>query len=210
MIDKSDVSNLGGLNIIIELMKNYKNNDNIKMLDVGCGIGHSVNCLSDMGFDIIGIDSSEKIIEIGKGKYKNINLEVMDANNINFPGNYFDLILFECSLSVMKSPKTVLSKCKELLKEDGLILISDFFFKQEDAGLDTHTLDYWNKLFLGSGFDTVLFEDKSKEWKSYIGMVLWEYGELSGLLRGNENCNINENILKRETGYLLVILKKKD
>lgn len=210
MIDKKDVSNLGGLNIITEIMKNHKSDRNMKILDVGCGIGHSVNCLSDMGFDSIGIDSSKEIIELGKKKYKNINLEVMDANNIDFPGNYFDLILFECSLSVMKKPKDILSNCKELLKRDGLILISDFFFKKKDADLDTYTLNYWNRLFLDSSFETILFEDKSNEWKSYIGMVLWECGELSGLLRGNENCNINENILKKNTGYFLVILKKRD
>ena len=210
MIDKYDVSNLGGLNIVTEMMKNYKKDGNMQILDGGCGIGHSVSVLSEMGFDTIGVDSSEQIIDLGKKKYKNINLKVMDANNLDFPENHFDLILFECSLSVMKKPKDILSNCKELLRGDGLILISDFFFKQKDTDLDTYTLNYWNNLFLNSGFETILFEDKSKQWKSYLGMVLWEYGELSGLLRGNENCNINKDILKKETGYFLVILKKRD
>ena len=41
-------------------------------------------------------------------------------------------------------------------------------------------------------------------------MVLWEYGDLSGLLRGNQNCNINSDIFKKETGYFSVILRTKD
>ena len=59
-------------------------------------------------------------------------------------------------------------------------------------------------------FQVINFQDKSKEWKNYLGMVLWEYGELSGLLRGNQNNKINNDIFKKETGYFLVILKKRD
>lgn len=210
MINKRDIFSLNGLDLVNEIIEIYKTEDQVKVLDVGCGSGYSVNYLSKKGFDATGIDFSEEIIKLGKERYKDINIKVMDANKLNFPENYFDLILFECSLSVMQNPEKILESCKKLLKENGLILLSDFFIKNTKIDENEYTLNYWNKLFLDLNFKTIIFQDKSKEWKNYLGMVLWEYGELSGLLRGNQNDKINNYIFKKETGYFLVILKKRD
>lgn len=110
----------------------------------------------------------------------------------------------------MQNPEKILESCRKLLKKNGLILLSDFFFKQTNIYDETYTINYWNKLFADLNFQVINFQDKSKEWKNYLGMVLWEYGELSGLLRGNQNNKINNDIFKKETGYFLVILKKRD
>lgn len=210
MINKRDIFSLGGLNLVNEIIEMYEADEDIKVLDVGCGSGYSVNYLCEKGFDATGIDFSEEIINLGKERYKGINIKTMDANNLDFPENYFDLILFECSLSVMQNPEKILESCRKLLKKNGLIFLSDFFFKQTNIYDETYTLNYWNKLFADLNFQVINFQDKSKEWKNYLGMVLWEYGELSGLLRGNQNNKINNDIFKKETGYFLVILKKRD
>ena len=65
MIDKRDVFSLGGLDLVNEVIDMYEQKDKIKVLDVGCGSGYSVNYLSQQGFDATGIDASEEIIEIG-------------------------------------------------------------------------------------------------------------------------------------------------
>lgn len=210
MINKREIFTLGGLNLVDEIVEIYKTKDKIKVLDVGCGNGYTVNYLCENGFDAMGIDYCEEIINMGREEYNDINIKVMDANNLDFPEGYFNVILFECSLSIMKNPKNILIDCKRLLKEKGIILISDFFFKEIDMKDDTYSLNYWKNLFYDSNFETIVFKDKSKEWKSYLGMILWEYGDLSGLLRGSQNNKINNNILKRETGYFFIILKKRD
>ena len=198
MINKRDIFSLGGLNLVNEIIEMYEADEDIKVLDVGCGSGYSVNYLCEKGFDATGIDFSEEIINLGKERYKGININTMDANNLDFPENYFDLILFECSLSVMQNPEKILESCRKLLKKNGLILLSDFFFKQTNIYDETYTINYWNKLFADLNFQVINFQDKSKEWKNYLGMVLWEYGELSGLLRGNQNNKINNDIFKKE------------
>ena len=210
MISK-DVLSLSSLDTIDEILDGLsKSKKNPKILDVGCGCGCSVNYLKEKGMDARGVDYSEEIINLGKKTYTGIDLKVMDANNLEFPHNYFDLILFECSLSVMKNTKKILSSSINILKEDGLLLISDFFLKESDLYEGVYTMDYWNKLFDDLNLEIVYFQDKSKEWRNYIGMILWEYGDLSGLLRGNQNNKINKNILKKETGYFSVTLGKKD
>ena len=46
MIDKRDVFSLGGLDLVNEVIDMYEQKDKIKVLDVGCGSGYSVNYLS--------------------------------------------------------------------------------------------------------------------------------------------------------------------
>ncbi|MEG0050968.1 MAG: class I SAM-dependent methyltransferase [Terrisporobacter sp.] len=210
MINKRDVFSLGGLHLVSEIIDMYKLNENIKVLDVGCGSGYSVNYLTEKGFDVTGIDFSEDAIKKAKETYGDINIKVMDSHNMEFDNDFFDLILLECSLSIMKDPKLILTNCKDLLKKDGLILLSDFFFKKTSIRDDTYTLNYWNKLFGDLDYQVINFQDKSREWRNYLGMVLWEYGELSGLLRGCENNNLNQDILNKESGYFLVVLRKRE
>ena len=69
---------------------------NQKALDIGSGIGVFSNILSLKGYKTIGIDISNEKVKTAKSLNKNkINLEfkVEDARNLEYPDNYFDLIL---------------------------------------------------------------------------------------------------------------------
>ncbi|PWH11479.1 bifunctional demethylmenaquinone methyltransferase/2-methoxy-6-polyprenyl-1,4-benzoquinol methylase UbiE [Bacteroidetes bacterium SCGC AAA795-G10] len=70
-----------------------------KILDVATGTGDLAIALGEsMASEIIGIDISERMLEIGKKKVKknqlqkNIKLEIGDAERINYPANYFDAV----------------------------------------------------------------------------------------------------------------------
>ncbi len=70
-----------------------------KILDVATGTGDLAIALGEsMASKIIGIDISERMLEIGKKKVKknqlqkNIKLEIGDAERINYPANYFDAV----------------------------------------------------------------------------------------------------------------------
>ena len=90
MINKRDIFSLGGLNLVNEIIEMYEADEDIKVLDVGCGSGYSVNYLCEKGFDATGIDFSEEIINLGRERYKGINIKTMDANNLDFPENYLE------------------------------------------------------------------------------------------------------------------------
>lgn len=60
-----------------------------KVLDVGCGPGHDTNYLRKKDIDCIGIDLSEKMIEIARQNFGK-KFEVMDFFNLKFKNDYFD------------------------------------------------------------------------------------------------------------------------
>src|SRR4030042_4751206 len=66
--------------------------DGDKILDLGCGNGRFVELFQGKKVEYVGIDASEKLIEIARGKYPNINFRAFDGLKIPFSDNYFDAI----------------------------------------------------------------------------------------------------------------------
>ena len=70
-----------------------------KILDVATGTGDlAITLGKNLASEIIGIDISEQMLEIGKIKVKknklqkNIKMEIGDGEKINYPNNYFDAV----------------------------------------------------------------------------------------------------------------------
>lgn len=64
----------------------------IKLLDVGCGYGRDVKYLSDLGFDILGVDISESGIEMGLSRWPECKLKCADIMNQPFNDQSFHVI----------------------------------------------------------------------------------------------------------------------
>ncbi len=74
------------------IVKNYFKN-NSKILDLGCGVGRTTVPLSK-NFEVIGVDIAENLINLAKKKNPEIDYRIMDAVNLKFPKNTFDIVLF--------------------------------------------------------------------------------------------------------------------
>ena len=61
-----------------------------KVIDIGCAAGRDSRILKDLGFDVIGIDLSEKLLEIAKKNNPDITFIQADFRKIPFPDNTFD------------------------------------------------------------------------------------------------------------------------
>ena len=70
----------------------YDLKENSKILDVGCAKGFLVNELNLLGIDAYGIDISEYALSKAERKFKK-KLSICNAKKINFPDNYFDLVI---------------------------------------------------------------------------------------------------------------------
>lgn len=97
-----------------------------KILDIGCGSGRDAEYFVSKDLDVIGIDLSDRFIEISKAKVPNAQFIKMDMRNINFPVNSFDGIWSMASLLHIPKLeiKDTIIKFREVLKTNGIVYIS--------------------------------------------------------------------------------------
>lgn len=97
-----------------------------KILDVGCGPGRDAKVFTGMGFDITGIDFSEKMIELAEKIAPKAKFELMDFRELKFKNESFDAIWFNAALFKIKKSEAdrVLGEMYRVLKRDGFMYIS--------------------------------------------------------------------------------------
>ena len=115
------------LSLYFSLFNNLKfKNKNI--LEVGCGRGGGIKALSQyFNFkEVYACDLNEKNIEYCKtNNDTNIKFKVLDAQNLDYPDNYIDIIInVESSYNYENYP-LFFNGVKRVLKPDGIFLYTD-------------------------------------------------------------------------------------
>lgn len=107
-------------------LKNYIDrltDHNVSILIPGCGNAYEAGYLLEKGFlNVTLIDLSATLTSSLQSKYKELPIEIINANFFDHKGSY-DLILeqtFFCALSPSLR-KSYVNTCYELLKDDGKI-----------------------------------------------------------------------------------------
>ena len=115
-----------------------------KILDVGCGMGATVEKLkSQYEFDAYGIDPSKKLLELGRKKYGNDNLIQGKGENLPFTECFFKGVLAECTLSLMDDYEKTIMESKRVLKPNGYFYISDVYARRPEylEGVQKHNVE---------------------------------------------------------------------
>ena len=96
------------------------------ILDVGCGAGRDAKFFLDCGLQVIGIDLSEKLIEIAKKNISNARFYVMDFERLVFPKEKFDGVWASASLVHLPKERLqhVIGEIHQILRKDGLFFSS--------------------------------------------------------------------------------------
>lgn len=101
--------------------------ENLTVLDVGCGNGYWTKILADKYKKIIAIDNSKKLLEIARNKRssKNIKYKFEELEDeIKLPDNAFDLIFSNMVAHYIKNIDTFAKEMYKLIKKDGTMLVS--------------------------------------------------------------------------------------
>lgn len=79
-----------------EVLEELKNElPNLRMLDIGVGLGRTTRYFAPLAKEYIGIDYSSNMIKTCRLKYSNLRFEVADARNLSlFKDAYFDFVMF--------------------------------------------------------------------------------------------------------------------
>lgn len=128
-----------------------------KILEVGCSCGSNLKYFKDkIGCMCYGIDPSKQAIQYGKNIYPELNLSVGTADFLDFKDDFFDFIFFGHCLYLVdrKLLSTVVGETDRVLKDNGMIGITDFYVKipqkrkyKHYEGIFAYKMDY-AKLFL--------------------------------------------------------------
>lgn len=99
---------------------------NGKVLDIGCGNGHISIYIGGLGYEVEGIDISEKAIEKAKlnNKYSNVSFAVQDAEKLVAQNKKYDAIICSEVLEHLHQPSGLLSCVYQLLKPEGIVIIT--------------------------------------------------------------------------------------
>ena len=99
--------------------------DNPKVLEIGCGNGRDAEEICKRTNAYLGIDISEKLVELAREKVSSATFEVMDVENFQFPKE-LDVIFASASLvHIQKNQlREVLQKALSSLNDGGVFLLS--------------------------------------------------------------------------------------
>ncbi len=103
-------------------------NNNLKILDIGCGTGQLIHEIYDKcnSIDYLGIDVAQNMIEVAKEsnkadnlKFKVIPIEEFDSDE------KFDLIICTHAFPYFPEKAKVVNKMAKLCKDDGNVIIAN-------------------------------------------------------------------------------------
>ena len=98
----------------------------LKILDIAAGTGSSTRPLVDAGADVIALDFSTGMIEIGRKRHKDIKFVQGDALNLPFEENVFDVTTISFGLRNTSNIDSALKDSLRVTKSGGKIVIAEF------------------------------------------------------------------------------------
>lgn len=96
-----------------------------KILDAGCGPGRDVQYFSDLGYEVVGVDLSKRMLDVAKGVAPRAQFYCQDLRNLQFPDASFDGIWACTSIIHLKRVEIpgVLRKFYDLLAPEGVLFV---------------------------------------------------------------------------------------
>jgi len=148
---------------IVLLIKKYKKNNNIRVLDIGSNIGIFVDLARKEGWNAIGIDIDERAITTGKKQF-NIDLRLTSLENANFKKEELDVVVLIHTLEHILNLRSLLLNIKRILKKDGLLIIQ----VPNTDGLPVKIQNFRGKLWYGYDFSHHLWHFQPKTLKNLL------------------------------------------
>lgn len=110
---------------------------NSKILDVGCGDGISLQKLSNLGHDVVGIDLNDA--KLTRAIEKGFSVVNADMHEMFFAeDDSFDVIISSHSLEHAYDPILALKEFNRVLKKDGLLFIVLPFPDNSEYSAEAH------------------------------------------------------------------------
>jgi SAM-dependent methyltransferase len=109
-----------------------------RVIDLGCGSGAFTALLRARGYDVVGLDIAEELVEVGRSRFPNIEFVQGDIEDIPFPEGAFDGILLSGVLHHFDSLSRCIEEVRRVLRPGGRFMAFDpnrlnpFFYLYRD------------------------------------------------------------------------------
>lgn len=154
------------------------------VIDLGCGTGSQCHILSKHGFKVVGVDKTEKMIQIAQNKkIDNTTFICNDiTQNTDMDDSYDCAILtFVLHPNNQQEIKNIINEAKRIVKRQGIIIITDYDYAKHIKGKlaegiiniiesfakplhRNHYYEFMNK----GGLETIVKKQKNKILESYL------------------------------------------
>ncbi len=157
-------------------------NPHSKILDLGCGCGYDCKRLKERGFLPVGVDFSEKSLEIAKSFNPEIEFFCSDIlSDYSFIGKVDAIMSIACLVHIENNDlNTAFEQMSKVLNADGLLLFS---IRYGNGKINEQSLRFidgvsFDRNFIGHTLEEIL--QASKERFEYVrkmetDMPIWEY-----------------------------------
>jgi len=188
---------------------------NGKILDVGCAGGDYLKKLQELGWDVWGVDISAESIIYAKQVLGLTNVYTGEFETMELPKNYFDVVTFNGVFEHMQNPTKCLTKCHDVLKPGGEIILTLPSVDGWDCKLfgkfwcwweAPRHLFFYSRTTIKNLLNKNSFEVKSIEYSPEANSFLYSLtGFLSNILRKRANKVLYAVIVKNRILYYLLL-----
>ncbi len=160
-----------------------------RVLDLGCGVGHTALAVSERAAEVVGVDLTAPMLEVarelarGRGA-RNVRFVRADVEQLPFGDGAFDVVTSRFSAHHYPSPAKALLEAARALAPGGIFLLIDTVAPEEPA-LDTflnaiervrdpshvrdHRVSEWRAMLEANGFDAELVAS----WPLQLDFEAW-------------------------------------
>lgn len=97
-----------------------------RILDVAAGTGTSSAAIARHGADVVALDFSPGMIEVGRRRHPSIEFVEGDATALPFKANEFDAATISFGLRNVENPRKALKELYRVVKPGGRVVICEF------------------------------------------------------------------------------------
>ena len=199
---------------------------NATVVDIGCGIGETVEYLRDhCGLKAVGLDLSKDRLEQGRMRAAGLLLLQGNSEQLPFLDASASGVIAECSLSVMQDTAKVVKEFRRILVAGGKLGITDLYVRNEEHLSSTCYLPEPGRqnccmpdkdlltILKENDFRVLVWEDQSVCLREFIAGYIMKYGLTEELLRCFPCCDprntSGDETRKVKLGYFLLVAEKR-
>jgi ubiquinone/menaquinone biosynthesis C-methylase UbiE len=201
--------------------------DGAKVLDVGCGVGATVEFLCrERHCAAFGVDTSSLLLKEGMERNPTLPLLQGTAESLPFRDGSFNALFCECVLSLLPDPASALKEFARVLSPEGFVMLSDVYARMPDEASSLPHLPVRccikGAVGMGqiitwveeSGLTVVTWEDHSALLKQLAAQLIFSFGSLNAFWAAT--CSegfpdaIEATVRRARPGYYLLIAQRKE